>query len=63
MLLHVELPGVKAPGVSEGGESASRKDPLQEFTCRKTTIHDRPSAAVRGGKEWVGRTATGRRYN
>jgi hypothetical protein len=50
MLFHVELSGVKTPGVSEGGKLASRKDLLQEFTCRETAIHDRPSAAVRGGK-------------
>jgi hypothetical protein len=59
MLLLVELPGVKAPGVSEGGKLVSRKDLLQEFTCRETTIHDQPSVFVREGLEWAGRTATG----
>jgi hypothetical protein len=51
MLLHVELPGVKTPGVSKGGKLASRKDLLQEFTCRETATQGTPSAAVRGGLE------------
>ena len=61
MLLHVELSGVKTPGVSEGGKLAGRKDLLQEFTCRKTAIHDQPSVTVCEGLERVGCTATAQR--
>ena len=63
MLLHVELPRVKVPGVSEGGKLASRKDLLQEFTCQETAIHGKSSVAGRGGLERARRTATGQRYN
>jgi hypothetical protein len=49
MLLHVKLARVKAPGVSECGKLASRKDLLQEFSCRETAIHGQSSVAVRGG--------------
>ena len=65
VLLHVELAGVKAASVAEGGKSVSRKDLLQEFTGRETAIHDKPSVAacvcvcVGGGLEWTGRTAAG----
>jgi hypothetical protein len=61
MLLHVELAGVKTPSVSEGGKLASRKDLLQEFTCRETAIRDKPSAAACGRLERAGLTATGQR--
>jgi hypothetical protein len=63
MLLHVEPPGVKTPGVSESGKLAGRKDLLQEFTCRETAIHDKPSAAACEGLERAGRTATGQHQN
>ena len=59
MLLHVKLAGVKAPGISEGGKLASRKDLLQEFTCRETAIRDKPLVTVCGGLERAGRTAAG----
>jgi hypothetical protein len=48
VLFHVELSRVKTPGVSESGKLASRKDLLQEFTCRETTIHDQPSVFIHG---------------
>jgi hypothetical protein len=51
MLFHVELSGVKTPGVSKGGKLASRKDFLQEFTHRETAIHDKPSVAACGRLE------------
>ena len=63
MLLHVELSGVKTPGVSESGRLASRKDLLQEFTCRETTIHNKPSATACDSSERAGRTATGQHQN
>jgi hypothetical protein len=61
VLFHVELAGVETPGISEGGKSASRKDLLQEFTCRETAISARPSVAAREGLKRAGRTATGQR--
>ena len=54
VLLHVELSGVKTPGVSEGSKLTSRKDVLQEFACREAAIHNQPSTAARGGLERVG---------
>ena len=48
MLLHVELPGVEAPGIPEGGKLASRKDLLKEFTGRESAIYDYPSVFFHG---------------
>lgn len=61
MLLHVELSRVKTPGMSEGVKFGSRKDLLQEFTCRESAAHGQPSVGVRSESERVRRTVTGRR--
>jgi len=59
VFLHVELSGVKTPGMSEGGKLTSRKDLFQEFTGRESTAHDYPSVAVRSELEQAKRTAVG----
>ena len=35
MLLEIELPGIKTPHVTKGGELPRREDRFQEFTCRE----------------------------
>jgi len=61
MLLHVERPGVKTPGISEGGKFPSRKDLLKEPTSRESATYNSPLFVIRGELLRMKRTATGRR--
>lgn len=63
MLLHVKFPGVKGPGVAEGSELLSWKDPLQKFAGGEGTQYKCPLVIVQMGLERKKRTATGQRWH